>query len=461
MLKGRIAATLVVVLCCLGISTVASAGVPDTLDYAGTVQKDGQPYDGMVEATFALYDTETGGNKVWSETIDSLDVDQGHFVAELGSKNKFDGVFDGSDLWLQITIEGNALMPRSHVGSVPYARRAGVADQTSYDDSQSGLGVSSAQEAIDELQSKIDSLEKELQTVKSDYAKQTDLDDKADQSALTSLESRVSSNETTLMSKADQSSLNAYAKSSDLTSYYKKSNADMRFAQKSKVSSIDTRVAAVESKTQDMSRRTINGNASVVFKGVNVHVRNGNGVTDGQNNGKGNLIIGYNKKPMSGNDRSGSHNVVLGDKNNYTKSGGVVTGYANKLKAEDGAILGGIQNTATGDGSLVLAGSYNQATGSESAVVAGDSNKATGTETFVAAGSGNSAVTSNGGVVGGSNNSASGTSAVVVGGELNSASGLESAVCGGKNNTASGDYSTATGGSSETVSNSGGTDGNP
>ena len=44
--------------------------------------------------------------------------------------------------------------------------------------------------------------------------------------------------------------------------------------------------------------------------GVNVHVRDGSGGTDGAVNGLGNLIVGYNED--SGDTRSGSHNLVVG-----------------------------------------------------------------------------------------------------------------------------------------------------
>jgi hypothetical protein len=43
-------------------------------------------------------------------------------------------------------------------------------------------------------------------------------------------------------------------------------------------------------------------------------------------NGLGNLIIGYNELRGSGDDRTGSHNLVLGSRNNHSSYAGIVGG---------------------------------------------------------------------------------------------------------------------------------------
>ncbi len=95
---------------------------------------------------------------------------------------------------------------------------------------------------------------------------------------------------------------------------------------------------------------TINGLSGphVIFKGVNVHIRNSDdsGYTY-NHNGKGNLIIGYN----AGNNknRGGSHNIIVGDDHTYTEesNGGVVFGNNNTIDAQGATITGGWQNTVT------------------------------------------------------------------------------------------------------------------
>ena len=77
---------------------------------------------------------------------------------------------------------------------------------------------------------------------------------------------------------------------------------------------------------------------TIRFSGVNVQVVNGAGktgdVSGGLKNGLGNLIVGYQELREADefpatddtNDRSGSHNLVVGSGNNYSIWGGQVVG---------------------------------------------------------------------------------------------------------------------------------------
>ena len=56
--------------------------------------------------------------------------------------------------------------------------------------------------------------------------------------------------------------------------------------------------------------------------GANVQIVDGTGDTGGTPNGLGNLIVGYNAS--SGDTRTGSHNLVVGDLHTYTS-------YAHRL----------------------------------------------------------------------------------------------------------------------------------
>ena len=80
---------------------------------------------------------------------------------------------------------------------------------------------------------------------------------------------------------------------------------------------LEARVAALEALFASVS---LNGN-DITFSGVNVRIVNGTGSTEGAVNGLGNLIVGYNEErtsPGYENDRSGSHNIVVGNWNNFT-----------------------------------------------------------------------------------------------------------------------------------------------
>ncbi|HEV3050074.1 MAG TPA: hypothetical protein VGX50_07190, partial [Longimicrobium sp.] len=86
---------------------------------------------------------------------------------------------------------------------------------------------------------------------------------------------------------------------------------------------LDQRVAALESKLYYVTRV----GQAMYFTGVNVHIRNGTNRTDSAN-GVGNLIVGYhelrpnNPDGSNPNVRTGSHNLIVGYRHNYSSFGG-------------------------------------------------------------------------------------------------------------------------------------------
>src|SRR5262245_41528226 len=99
------------------------------------------------------------------------------------------------------------------------------------------------------------------------------------------------------------------------------------------------RLAALEYKLQYVS----GGPNEVVITGANLRIVNGLGRTDTVN-GLGNLIVGYNElrmqvlgcavspDPFCKDDvRTGSHNVVVGEGNNFSTYGGLVVGLFNEI----------------------------------------------------------------------------------------------------------------------------------
>src|SRR5262249_28289960 len=86
----------------------------------------------------------------------------------------------------------------------------------------------------------------------------------------------------------------------------------------------------------------------------NLYVQSGSGSTDdcGRLSGLGNLIIGYNASreatfplPIGFDLRLGSHNLILGDYQNYSSFGGIVAGFENNILAPYASVTGGLQNT--------------------------------------------------------------------------------------------------------------------
>lgn len=180
----------------------------------------------------------------------------------------------------------------------------------------------------------------------------------------------------------------------------------------------------------------------LVFEGCNVYIRNGN--VQGQtllSNGLGNLILGYNEN-FSCQDgycsRTGSHNLVVGQNNDWIGSGGIVAGEANRISGSMATITGGYMNSATGLTSSVSGGRQNLASGEDSVMVGGEQNVVSGIRAVVVGGVFNEASGRSAAVLSGLSNIASGYDASVTGGAMNNAFGMYATVGAGRSNVAGG-----------------------
>jgi hypothetical protein len=198
------------------------------------------------------------------------------------------------------------------------------------------------------------------------------------------------------------------------------------------------RLTTLESKTQFMSADTTA--KSTTFSGCNVYIQNGLGATNGNpgnpldllhwtTNGLGNLVIGYDyagrgfTDPNTGqfvatNVRTGSHNLILGDMNDYSSYGGIVAGYFNTLTGGNSVITGGEFNTSSGILASINGGTGNNAIANSSTISGGQSNTVT-------SGANNESIS------GGYNNTVSGYAASVSGGQRNTAGQNFASVSGG------------------------------
>jgi len=86
-------------------------------------------------------------------------------------------------------------------------------------------------------------------------------------------------------------------------------------------SDLEGRIAALEEKLDALS---LASNGDWVITGVNVRIRNGSGQTS-TINGKGNLIVGYDEANAD-DEKTGSHNLVVGPYHSYPSYAGLVTG---------------------------------------------------------------------------------------------------------------------------------------
>ena len=148
-------------------------------------------------------------------------------------------------------------------------------------------------------------------------------------------------------------------------------------------------IAAQQDYIESLQQYVSVENGRVLIEGADLQVVSGSGQTDGEVNGKGNLIIGYNEDFY--NLRTGSHNLVLGSYHNYSSFGGMVCGFENSISGEFSSVTGGSFNSATGVSCAILGGQHNTATGNMTSVSGGSTNHCSGNSTSVLGGYQNSA----------------------------------------------------------------------
>lgn len=108
------------VLAFAGAAHAQVAQLPD-FTYQGRLQQNGQPASGSFDLTFTLYDAAVGGNVVGTPINEpQYPVVDGLFTVSLA----FTGAFNGQQRWLQVSVNGQPLLPRQAVSTTPVAQFA-------------------------------------------------------------------------------------------------------------------------------------------------------------------------------------------------------------------------------------------------------------------------------------------------------------------------------------------------
>jgi hypothetical protein len=114
-------------------SNSASAQVPPLIQFSNVATDEGgSSLSGVVSITFSLYNSQQGGEPLWTETQNNVQLDPtGHYSVQLGI-TKPNGVptslfTSGEARWLGVQIAGQAEQARVLLLSVPYALKAGDA----------------------------------------------------------------------------------------------------------------------------------------------------------------------------------------------------------------------------------------------------------------------------------------------------------------------------------------------
>jgi len=110
------------------VSLSFAADVPRTMSYQGKVtDMSGVAINGVHSFRFSIYDAETGGTSLWSETHATVSVSKGLFSVILGETAPINLRFD-RQYWLQIQVDAIVLNPRLPFSNSSYAFRAIWAD---------------------------------------------------------------------------------------------------------------------------------------------------------------------------------------------------------------------------------------------------------------------------------------------------------------------------------------------
>ena len=125
-MRAMVLVSLLVLVLAVG---VGMAAVPQTMSYQGVLKDSGGAVvpTGDYDLTFRLYNVETGGTALWSET-QTVTVTEGIFDVVLGFTTALDLGFE-SQYWLGVSVGADAeMLPRTMLTSAPYAHRAGTVD---------------------------------------------------------------------------------------------------------------------------------------------------------------------------------------------------------------------------------------------------------------------------------------------------------------------------------------------
>jgi hypothetical protein len=112
---------LVVIAFFCAICSAHAQEVPQQLSYSGYLVENGSALNSSVAVSFDIYSAATGGTSLWNESYATVAVTQGVFTAALGSKTTLDSTILTESRWLQVSVNGQAMIPRVAILSVPFA----------------------------------------------------------------------------------------------------------------------------------------------------------------------------------------------------------------------------------------------------------------------------------------------------------------------------------------------------
>ena len=114
--------TLIIVILIIGFSPINGLTIPPTINYQGNLQTHEKiPINDTLKLTFRLYATTSDDDVLWSETHESVSIENGIFNVELGQTESLYQVILKVPLYLGITVDSDEEMsPRTKLNSWVY-----------------------------------------------------------------------------------------------------------------------------------------------------------------------------------------------------------------------------------------------------------------------------------------------------------------------------------------------------
>lgn len=121
------------------------AALTNSITYQGRLLDDqGDPIDGSVAMIFSIYDAESGGTLLWTESHGALTASNGLVNLILGQGAPIpDSVFQAADRWLEIDVNDQPISPRTKLTATPYTFSA-TSVEGDVSTSDSGLVIGNA-----------------------------------------------------------------------------------------------------------------------------------------------------------------------------------------------------------------------------------------------------------------------------------------------------------------------------
>lgn len=395
------------------ISTAGHADAPRMINYQGHLADFlGEPLDTTVSITFTIYDDSISGNSKWTETNPTVTVTEGLFNVLLGSLNPIiDTVFADPDRWLEITVGGEIISPRTRLTSVPYSSRVSTIDGSTGGIIYGSLRV----------------------TEEAKGSKGPPYLDVGDQATSTPGRLEVfdgSGSAVVLLdgwSPANGRATIGPGQTNDgdfsfVTGAYNTISATGDYST----------IAGGSNNVIDEIFSTISGGLLNEIHAPYASIGGGDSNYINTYSYHGTIAGGYMNETEAASAAigGGEINNVLQD----AKWGTIGGGYSNVVVDTGGTIAGGVENDASAIYASVGGGYDCNANGSYSAVSGGDRNTANGDWATISGGGPNTATQSYSTVGGGKDNDATNGGATIGGGENNDAMGEHATIAGGRQN---------------------------